>query len=43
MGVPLSGVGRFRVSAMRQRGSYAVVIRFISQQIPEFDTLGLPR
>jgi len=32
MGVPLSGVGRFRVSAMRQRGSYAVVIRFISQQ-----------
>ena len=42
MGVPLSGVGRFRVSAMRQRGSYAVVIRFISQQIPEFDTLGLP-
>ena len=42
MGVPLSGVGRFRVSAMRQRGSYAVVIRFISQQIPEFDSLGLP-
>ena len=42
MGVPLSGVGRFRISAMRQRGSYAVVIRFISQQIPEFDTLGLP-
>ena len=42
MGVPLSGVGRFRVSAMRQRGSYAVVIRFISHQIPEFDTLGLP-
>ena len=33
MGVPLSGVGRFRVSAMRQRGSYAVVIRFISQQV----------
>ena len=42
MGVPLSGVGRFRISAMRQRGSYAVVIRFISHQIPEFDTLGLP-
>ena len=42
MGVPLTGVGRFRISAMRQRGSYAVVIRFISQQIPEFDTLGLP-
>ena len=42
MGVPLTGVGRFRVSAMRQRGSYAVVIRFISQHIPEFSTLGLP-
>ncbi|MFN9727867.1 PilT/PilU family type 4a pilus ATPase [Acidovorax sp.] len=42
MGVPINGLGRFRVSAMRQRGSYAVVIRFISQLIPEFDTLGLP-
>ena len=42
MGVPLSGVGRFRVSGMRQRGSYAVVIRFISQQVPELDTLNLP-
>ena len=42
MGVPLTGVGRFRVSAMRQRGSYAVVIRFISQHIPELDSLGLP-
>ena len=42
MGVPLSGVGRFRVSAMRQRGSYAVVIRFISQQIPELESLNLP-
>ena len=42
MGVPLSGVGRFRVSAMRQRGSYAVVIRFISQQVPELSDLNLP-
>ncbi len=42
MGVPLTGVGRFRVSAMRQRGSYAVVIRFISQQIPELSELSLP-
>ena len=32
MGVPIAGVGRFRVSAMRQRGSYAVVIRFIAQE-----------
>jgi twitching motility protein PilU len=42
MGVPLSGVGRFRVSAMRQRGSYAVVVRFITQIIPELSTLSLP-
>jgi len=42
MGVPLSGVGRFRVSAMRQRGSYAVVVRFIAQHIPELSSLNLP-
>ncbi len=42
MGVPISGVGRFRVSAMRQRGSYAVVIRFIAQHIPELSSLNLP-
>ncbi|MBS7781074.1 PilT/PilU family type 4a pilus ATPase [Acidovorax sp. CCYZU-2555] len=42
MGVPLRGVGRFRVSAMRQRGTYAVVIRFIAQHIPPLDTLNLP-
>ena len=42
MGVPLRGVGRFRVSAMRQRGTYAVVIRFIAQHIPPLETLNLP-
>ncbi|GAA4006050.1 PilT/PilU family type 4a pilus ATPase [Comamonas faecalis] len=42
MGVPITGVGRFRISAMRQRGTYAVVIRFIAQDIPRLDTLGLP-
>ena len=42
MGVPLRGVGRFRVSAMHQRGSCAVVIRFIAQHIPAMDTLNLP-
>lgn len=40
--IPLSGLGRFRISAMRQRGSYAVVVRYISQQIPKRDTLNLP-
>ena len=42
MGVPLANVGRFRVSAMRQRGTYAVVIRFITQDIPDLATLNLP-
>ena len=42
MGVPISGVGRFRISAMRQRGSYAVVVRFISQHVPDFESLNLP-
>ena len=32
--VPLSGVGRFRLSAMRQRSNCAVVVRFISIDIP---------
>ena len=40
--VPLSGVGRFRISAMRQRGSCAVVIRFISTDIPSIESLNIP-
>ncbi|RMX08549.1 PilT/PilU family type 4a pilus ATPase [Corticibacter populi] len=42
MGVPLEGVGRFRISAMRQRGSYALVARFIPSEIPELASLRLP-
>ena len=38
----LPGVGRFRIRAMRQRGSLAAVIRFISSEIPTLDTLGVP-
>lgn len=40
--VPLPGVGRFRVSAMKQRGSCAVVIRFISSEIPSIESLNIP-
>uniref|UniRef100_UPI0025DF5B30 ATPase, T2SS/T4P/T4SS family n=1 Tax=uncultured Pseudacidovorax sp. TaxID=679313 RepID=UPI0025DF5B30 len=40
--VPLRDVGSFRVSAMRQRGSCAVVVRFIPVTVPAFDTLALP-
>ena len=42
MGWPLPGVGRFRISAMRQRGSFAAVIRFISMDIPPLATLAIP-
>jgi twitching motility protein PilU len=38
----LEGVGAFRISAFRQKGSPAVVIRFIPGDVPRFDTLGLP-
>jgi twitching motility protein PilU len=40
--VPLAGVGRFRVSAMKQRGSCAVVIRYISSDIPTIESLNIP-
>ena len=42
MGFPLAGVGRFRLSAMRQRGSIAAVIRFITNEIPALSSLSLP-
>ena len=36
------GLGRFRVNVYRQRGSFAVVMRVISNQIPLLDDLGAP-
>ena len=42
MALPMYGVGNFRLSAMRQRGTYAAVVRFISPEIPTLDTLSLP-
>ncbi|MDE2615791.1 MAG: PilT/PilU family type 4a pilus ATPase [Burkholderiales bacterium] len=42
MGFPLQGVGRFRLSAMRQRGTVAAVIRFVSGEIPSLGSLSLP-
>ena len=42
MGVALPGVGRFRISAMRQRGTIAAGVRFIDSEIPSLDTLNLP-
>lgn len=42
IGFPMAGVGRFRVSAMRQRGSLAAVIRFIAVDVPPLATLSVP-
>jgi len=42
LSVPIYGVGNFRFSALRQRGTYAAVIRFVSPEVPALDTLGLP-
>jgi twitching motility protein PilU len=42
MSIQLPDLGNFRISAMRQRGSYAVVMRYIPLAIPPFDTLHLP-
>ena len=36
-------VGRFRVNAFKQRGSYALVLRIIPLRIPSMDELGLPK
>jgi twitching motility protein PilU len=38
----LDGVGAFRISAFRQKGSPAVVVRFIPGSIPALDSLGVP-
>ena len=36
------GVGRFRVSAFRQRGSISMVLRFVPASVPALEDLGLP-
>jgi len=42
IGFPMTGLGRFRLSAMRQRGSIAAVIRYVSGEIPTLASLSLP-
>ena len=41
-GYAMPGVGNFRISAFRQKGSQAVVVRFIPGEVPKIDTLGVP-
>src|SRR5574341_485849 len=38
----LEGVGTFRISAFRQKGTPAVVVRYIPGAVPPIDSLGLP-
>jgi twitching motility protein PilU len=40
--VSLPGVGSFRISAFRQKGAPAVVVRYVPNVIPVLDSLGLP-
>ena len=42
MGLAVEGLGNFRISAFRQRSSYAVVIRYIPNIIPPLASLKLP-
>jgi twitching motility protein PilU len=42
VGVSIQGVGSFRISGFRQRGSLAAVVRCIPKDIPPLDTLGVP-
>ncbi|GGC03148.1 twitching motility protein PilT [Oxalicibacterium flavum] len=42
IGIPVSGVGSFRLSAFRQRGSISAVLRYIPGDIPPLDSLLLP-
>ncbi len=41
-GYALEGVGNYRISVMRQKGTPAFVVRYIPAEIPQLDTLNLP-
>jgi twitching motility protein PilU len=36
------GLGRFRINVFHQRGNVAIVIRYITQDLPDLDQLGMP-
>ena len=42
LGMGVSGLGRFRVSIFRQRGTVRIVIRLISHNVPNIKSLNLP-
>jgi twitching motility protein PilU len=42
MGISVPNLGRFRLSAFRQRGTISAVFRFVPAVIPQLSDLGLP-
>jgi twitching motility protein PilU len=42
MGIPVEGLGSFRLSAFRQRGSISAVFRYIPGEIPRLSDLNVP-
>lgn len=42
VGLPVAGVGSFRLSAFMQRGSVSAVVRYIPHEVPRLDELMLP-
>lgn len=42
IGLPLAGVGRFRINVFRQRGAVSMVVRYITSHIPSLEELNLP-
>lgn len=42
VGLTIRGVGIFRLSAFKQRGSIAAVFRYIPSDVPSLDTLNVP-
>jgi twitching motility protein PilU len=42
MGIPVAGIGSFRLSAFTQRGSTSAVLRYIPGEIPPLDHLHVP-
>ncbi|MGY6554650.1 MAG: PilT/PilU family type 4a pilus ATPase [Wenzhouxiangella sp.] len=42
LALALEGIGRFRVNVFRQRGSVAMVIRHIKNEVPSIEALNLP-
>lgn len=43
IGIGVAGVGRFRLSAFKQRGSISAVFRYIPGDIPQLEELHLPQ